>query len=535
MSKCWYFLVILIITTTTIFYQYKERNMSRFLYGTRRVAIQFSLLLTILLLSPLALLHTQTVYEANATGNAIEGTATKTSCSNCLNGYEVSGIGKGDTNYLRIKDITAATSGTYTITLYYLINGSSSFTIEVNDAAGPTLNLSGTSAATPVSTTFTAAFTAGSSNSIGFFNAAKAAPAVDHIVVSSGSSCAAAPGSLTLSASGTTSTGTTLSWTTPTEGANCTLSGYEVYQSGAAKAAVAAGTTSYQVTGLTASTAYSFYIAATNSDGVKDSNTVTTLTNTSLDPDLPPGGNFDLSLWELQLPVEGSSSGTIEIIPAPKLVGNSGFTDKYFYTNPTDGGMMFFDPEDGAHTANATHPRTELAEVDSSGKTANWPISGTNTQKATLAVLNALDHTCIGQVHVNAPIASGLPASTKPLLELYYYGTGGAYPSGEVVLMVEPGPEVSDEQPYDLGNIPMGDQFSYIIQVAPGTTSSSGFDINLTLTYNGVSKTTPVPIADSFIGYGLYFKAGDYLQTVGSSSTVGSLDEFYSLTVSHTD
>ena len=91
-------------------------------------------------------------------------------------------------------------------------------------------------------------------------------------------SCTTVPGALTLSASGTTNTATTLSWTVPTEGANCTLTGYEVYQGGVAKAAVAAGTTSYAVTGLTAGTAYSFYIAATNSDGAVDSNTLSVTT-----------------------------------------------------------------------------------------------------------------------------------------------------------------------------------------------------------------------------------------------------------------
>ena len=101
------------------------------------------------------------------------------------------------------------------------------------------------------------------------------------VTTSAPTSCASAPGSLTLSASGTTSTGTTLSWTVPSEGTNCTLSGYEVYQGGVAKAAVAAGTTTYAVTGLTASTTYSFNIAATNSDGVTDSNTLSVTTTSS--------------------------------------------------------------------------------------------------------------------------------------------------------------------------------------------------------------------------------------------------------------
>jgi chitinase len=95
--------------------------------------------------------------------------------------------------------------------------------------------------------------------------------------------CTSAPGAFTVSASGTTGTGTTLAWTVPTEGTSCTLTGYEVYQGGAAKAAVAAGTTSYAVSGLTAGTAYSFDIAATNADGTTTSNTLS-VTTTGTNP-----------------------------------------------------------------------------------------------------------------------------------------------------------------------------------------------------------------------------------------------------------
>jgi hypothetical protein len=150
-------------------------------------------LIGIALLAPLGLLHAQTVYEGNAKGNAIEGTATVESCSGCLDGERVGDIGNGNANYLRIKNISVPTTGTYTVTLYYTEGtdgGARSFTIQINDGSGPTLsNLTGsswTSPAPPVS--FQANFTAGSSNSVGFFNANAPAPDVDHIVVSSKSS-----------------------------------------------------------------------------------------------------------------------------------------------------------------------------------------------------------------------------------------------------------------------------------------------------------------------------------------------------------
>ena len=83
-----------------------------------------------------------------------------------------------------------------------------------------------------------------------------------------------------LAASGTTTTTTNLSWTASTD--NIGVTGYDVYQNGVFKANVA--TTSYNVTGLTASTAYAFFVRAKDAAGnaSTQSNTanVTTLSNT---------------------------------------------------------------------------------------------------------------------------------------------------------------------------------------------------------------------------------------------------------------
>ncbi|MGH2667307.1 reprolysin-like metallopeptidase [Flavobacterium sp.] len=80
-----------------------------------------------------------------------------------------------------------------------------------------------------------------------------------------------------LAASGTTSSSTNLSWTASTD--NVAVTGYDVYQGGVFKANVA--TTSYTVTGLTASTAYSFYVIARDAAGNSStaSNTVNVTTS----------------------------------------------------------------------------------------------------------------------------------------------------------------------------------------------------------------------------------------------------------------
>ena len=87
-----------------------------------------------------------------------------------------------------------------------------------------------------------------------------------------------APTAPTLSASGTTTTTTNLSWSGATD--NIGVTGYDVYQNGTFKASTA-GTT-YAVTGLTAATAYTFYVrakdAAGNTSVASNTVTVTTLT-----------------------------------------------------------------------------------------------------------------------------------------------------------------------------------------------------------------------------------------------------------------
>jgi chitodextrinase len=88
-----------------------------------------------------------------------------------------------------------------------------------------------------------------------------------------------APSVVVLSASGTTSTSTNLAWTAATD--NVGVTGYEVYQGATLRATVT--TLTYSVTGLTASTAYTFSVKAKDAAGnASTSNTVsvTTLTPT---------------------------------------------------------------------------------------------------------------------------------------------------------------------------------------------------------------------------------------------------------------
>jgi hypothetical protein len=233
-----------------------------------------------------------------------------------------------------------------------------------------------------------------------------------------------------------------------------------------------------------------------------------------LNPSVAPGANFDLSVWELQLPV-GSAGNPTTIAPTA-LEG--GFHDAYFFTDTTDGAMTFFDPENGVTTADSSYPRSELREMNTNGTAANWPAAGTNTLSATLAVTQVPDHVCVGQIHIGTALEAALAVSTKPLLELYYYA------SGAIDLAIEDSP-AGGQSTYAITTVPLGTKFSYTIQLTGAGT--------ITLTVNGTPHTYPIP--SSFDGYGLYFKAGDYDQTADADAgaAVGATVKFYGLQVSH--
>jgi hypothetical protein len=225
----------------------------------------------------------------------------------------------------------------------------------------------------------------------------------------------------------------------------------------------------------------------------------------SLTAGVAPGGNFDLSLWELQLPI--GSPGAPTIIPPSQLVGAGGFHDAYFYTDTTDGSMTFWDPQNGVTTMGSMYPRSELRETTAAGAEASWSPTGTNTLGATLASSEIPDHVCVGQIF----------ATTKPLLQLFYYGTGA------VSLAVEQTPAGGDELFNMVGTMPLRTKWSYVIGL-------SGSTISLVLN-GGPTQTFAMP--SSFDGETMYFKAGNYDQSVGTSSTIGALVHFYQLSIHH--
>lgn len=97
-----------------------------------------------------------------------------------------------------------------------------------------------------------------------------------------------------------------------------------------------------------------------------------------LDPNLPPGGNFDLSYWKLTRPNQQERDEDALV---------SGYSkDGEFYTDPVTGAMVFWCPNDGA-TGGSTYPRNELREMIRRGNTSistqginknNWVFSSSS-------------------------------------------------------------------------------------------------------------------------------------------------------------
>lgn len=138
-------------------------------------------------------------------------------------------------------------------------------------------------------------------------------------------------------------------------------------------------------------------------------------------PYVVPGGNFDLSIWSLQLPT-GSGTSVTTIRP-DKLTGTNGFTDSNYFYTASDGAMTFMDPQQGITTSGSIHCRTELREMTGSGDAAAWSSDGTNVMSVIGEVLQvgggSGGHVVLGQVYNSS--------SSIPLCAFEYFASTGGF------------------------------------------------------------------------------------------------------------
>jgi len=271
-----------------------------------------------------------------------------------------------------------------------------------------------------------------------------------------------------------------------------------------------------------------------------------TLSLAGLNPNVPPGSNFNFKQWSLTLPLPlGSTHNAITIGPTtlsgtPGL--NNGYTNSpYFFTDPVTGAMNLFSPLNGATTSGSDFARCEFLEV-LLGASPTWKLStfASNTMTASLLVSQTppvQKRVVIGQIHDKGDTDKyGHSASNSPFIKLFY-DTSLLDPNNQpcngcVYAQIRVTPAQSNFLPYVrlLQNIPLNTIFMYKITLLR--------DGTLTLRANNVSVTMKVNTSiDNTIGWGaqnLYFKAGVYNLENGSSNVLGGAASFNSLQVTHT-
>lgn len=223
----------------------------------------------------------------------------------------------------------------------------------------------------------------------------------------------------------------------------------------------------------------------------------------ALNPGQPPGSNFKLAPFTLQLP--SGSSGKVDTVSGANLA--AGYTNPlYFYTDSSDGALVMVDPTQGWTTSGSQHPRTELRE------NTIWSTDGVNKLDATVAVSKVPSKTTIGQIFQGS-------GPSKPLCELQVTA------NGVVNLLLENTNQGGSAQPLPITTVSLGSPFNYELSLT-GTT--------ITVTVNDTVKTFTMD--SSFNGESFYFKAGNYDQSAVSGpplTTPGTIVKFYALTLTH--
>jgi hypothetical protein len=117
-----------------------------------------------------------------AEAGTLAGAARLSTCAACSGGQKVGFIGNGAGNFVTLNGVTPTAGGERRLTITYLLSGSRSFFVSVNGGTGIEVPLTGTSFATPATTTITVPLNPGA-NTVKFYNNSAFAPDLDRISV----------------------------------------------------------------------------------------------------------------------------------------------------------------------------------------------------------------------------------------------------------------------------------------------------------------------------------------------------------------
>lgn len=280
--------------------------------------------------------------------------------------------------------------------------------------------------------------------------------------------------------------------------------------------------------------------------------------------DLAPASKFDLSHWNITLPIDLNRDGKVDSISVKEI--EEYLHPDFFYLNDKDQ-MVFVAPNKGAKTKNTSNTRSELrymlrgknTRIKTHGGGNNFAVEarkGSNKfgsvggkMEATLKV----DHVArnagnpnrkpaysvvVGQIHAvkYENTKSGFGYGNEPL-KIYYkkwpeHNTGSVFWNYERNLAKDD-PNRTDiaypvwghtwENPLDPGEdgIALGEEFSYTVNVHKNTMyltfesptkATVKYQINLANNIDANGKVDPLDNRYSYGGDSLYFKAGVYNQ-----------------------
>jgi poly(beta-D-mannuronate) lyase len=282
-------------------------------------------------------------------------------------------------------------------------------------------------------------------------------------------------------------------------------------------------------------------------------------TNTGLNASLPPSGNFNLSTWNIGVPIDLDNNNRSDTVSENDL--NNGYENaNYFYTGQ-DGGMVFACTVAGPKTSeNTSYTRSELREMLRAGNSSvstqgvnknNWVFGSApaidiqnaagfdGVLTATLAVNHVtttgsnsqVGRVIVGQIHANDDEPVRLYYRKLPNNEL-----GSIYIAHEGNTTGEDWYELIGSRSNSASNpsdgIALNEQFGYEIKVV-------GNDLWVTILREGKDPVEQyVDMSTSRYDIGgqyMYFKAGVYNQNNSGDAADYVQATFYSLSNTHSE
>lgn len=205
-----------------------------------------------------------------------------------------------------------------------------------------------------------------------------------------------------------------------------------------------------------------------------------------------PQSQFDLSGFNLQLPIQKNNS--ITIIKGSELAQ---FSSENFYYSAEDKSMRFFCSSDGKPTQGSHYPRTELRQIN------DWHFEDSHSLQVKMAVLKqpSTGKIIIGQIHGNS---KGTEA-----VKIWWN-------NGEVQAGFKKEVDGKEERTTLLKNVALGQIFDYDIQ-------QNNLEVKVTIN----QQTTTFNLGNSWKSEPVYFKSGNYLQDNKTPVTSGLTAIYY--------